>query len=80
MDGKIKDFSVGTKVVVNGFEKADSSYRQRLLSMGITPGVELEIVKFAPLGDPVELSLRGYKLSLRRDEADVLIVKEVKNG
>jgi ferrous iron transport protein A len=41
----------------------------RLLEMGITPGVEVRLVGVAPLGDPVELELRGYRLSVRRSEA-----------
>ena len=41
----------------------------RLMEMGLTPGVELQIVGTAPLGDPLELELRGYRLSIRRSEA-----------
>ena len=41
----------------------------RLLEMGLTPGVEVAVVGTAPLGDPVELELRGYRLSVRRSEA-----------
>jgi ferrous iron transport protein A len=41
----------------------------RLLEMGLTPGVEVKILGAAPLGDPIELSLRGYRLSVRRSEA-----------
>jgi ferrous iron transport protein A len=42
---------------------------QRLQEMGLTPGVEVEVVRFAPLGDPVEIRLRGYLLSLRKGDA-----------
>jgi ferrous iron transport protein A len=41
----------------------------RLLEMGLTPGVEVEVLGMAPLGDPIELALRGYRLSVRRSEA-----------
>jgi ferrous iron transport protein A len=41
----------------------------RLMEMGLTPGVELQVVGVAPLGDPLELELRGYRLSIRRNEA-----------
>jgi Fe2+ transport system protein FeoA len=43
--------------------------RQRLLEMGLTVGVEFEVVRFAPLGDPLELKVRGYNLSLRKRDA-----------
>ena len=43
--------------------------RQRLLEMGLTAGVEFQIVRYAPLGDPIELKVRGYHLSLRKQDA-----------
>ncbi len=49
--------------------------RQRLLEMGLTPGAEFELVRFAPLGDPLEIRLRGYHLSLRRQEAESVEVE-----
>ena len=48
---------------------------QRLLEMGLTPGADIEVVRFAPLGDPIDIKIRGYHLSLRRQEADVIQVK-----
>lgn len=47
----------------------------RLLEMGVTPGVEIQIVGTAPLGDPLELELRGYRLSVRRSEAQRIVVE-----
>jgi len=52
----------------------DDDVRRRLLEMGLTPGAIVRIVRFAPLGDPIELALRGYRLSVRRDEAKVVSV------
>jgi Fe2+ transport system protein FeoA len=49
----------------------------RLMEMGLTPGVELSIVGVAPLGDPLELDVRGYRLSLRRAEADRVEVESL---
>ncbi|MBX3246173.1 MAG: ferrous iron transport protein A [Myxococcales bacterium] len=49
--------------------------RRRLLELGVLPGTELEIVRRAPLGDPIELSLRGYRLSLRAEEARTIEVE-----
>ena len=43
--------------------------KRRIMDMGITPGVEVKVVKMAPLGDPVEIRIRGYELSLRMEEA-----------
>ncbi len=51
--------------------------RRRILDMGITPGVELVIVKTAPLGDPFEIKLRGYTLSLRKSDATGIVVEEI---
>ncbi|MBT6055084.1 MAG: ferrous iron transport protein A [Planctomycetaceae bacterium] len=52
----------------------DDNTSLRLLEMGLTPGVEVTIVGTAPLGDPVELELRGYRLSIRRNEAARVVV------
>ena len=43
--------------------------KRRIMDMGVTPGVEIRVVKVAPLGAPVEVNVRGYELSLRKDEA-----------
>ena len=43
--------------------------KRRIMDMGITPGVEVKVVKMAPWGDPVDIRIRGYELSLRREEA-----------
>ena len=52
----------------------DDNTSLRLLEMGLTPGVEVTIVGAAPLGDPVELELRGYRLSIRRNEAARVVI------
>lgn len=43
--------------------------KRRIMDMGVTPGVEVKVVKIAPLGDPIEVNIRGYELSLRKEEA-----------
>lgn len=43
--------------------------KRRLMDMGVTPGTDIKVIKVAPLGDPVEVNVRGYELSLRKDEA-----------
>ena len=49
--------------------------RRRIMDMGITKGVEVYVRKVAPLGDPVELTVRGYELSIRKDEAEAIEVE-----
>jgi ferrous iron transport protein A len=49
--------------------------RGRLLEMGLVPGTALQLVRFAPLGDPVEIKVRGYHLTLRRHEAEQIMVQ-----
>ena len=48
---------------------------ERLMEMGLVPGTVLKIVRFAPLGDPIEIEARGYNLSLRRDEASAIVLQ-----
>ena len=71
--------SVGDEGVIAGFSKASAAYRKKLLAMGMTPGTAFKIVRKAPLGDPVEISVRGYFVSLRRQEAAVIEVQDDSN-
>ena len=68
------DAKVGSTVVVTKIE-GDSAYKRRIMDMGITKGSELYIRKVAPLGDPVEISVRGYELSVRKNDAQCVQVK-----
>ena len=68
------DAKVGSTVVVTKIE-GDSAYKRRIMDMGITKGSELYIRKVAPLGDPVEITVRGYELSVRKDDAQCGQVK-----
>jgi ferrous iron transport protein A len=72
---KLKDLRSGQSAVVTGYEAADPAYRSKLLAMGLTKGSVLTVIKVAPLGDPVKIEVRGYDLSLRKAEADALIVE-----
>ena len=69
----LTEVNVGEKVTVTGLEK-DSTVRKRLLEMGITPGAVLQVTGKAPLGDPIEILVRGYKLTLRKNEADAILI------
>ena len=68
------DAKVGSTVVVTKIE-GDSAYKRRIMDMGITKGSELFIRKVAPLGDPVEISVRGYELTVRKADAQCVEVK-----
>ena len=68
------DAKVGTTVVVTKIE-GDSAYKRRIMDMGITKGSELFIRKVAPLGDPVEITVRGYELTVRKEDAQCVEVK-----
>ena len=68
------DAKVGTTVVVTKIE-GDSAYKRRIMDMGITKGSELFIRKVAPLGDPVEITVRGYELTVRKADAQCVEAK-----
>ena len=64
----LSKFSVGEKGIIKAVH-GQGAIRRRLFDMGITPGAEVYLRKKAPLGDPIEISLRGYELTLRKAEA-----------
>ena len=65
---------VGSTVVVTKID-GDGANKRRIMDMGITKGTELYIRKVAPLGDPVEITVRGYELSVRKEDAKCVQVK-----
>ena len=69
----LADLSTGNIATVTDVTVTDPA-SQRLLELGVTPGVKLRVVGTAPLGDPLEIELRGYRLSVRRSEAAVVEV------
>ncbi|HIS51837.1 MAG TPA: ferrous iron transport protein A [Candidatus Onthomonas avicola] len=66
---------VGSTVVVTSID-GDGAYKRRIMDMGITRGTSLYIRKVAPLGDPVEITVRGYELSVRKNDASCVEVRE----
>ena len=67
----LRDVAVGqtaTVVKIHG----EGALKRRIMDMGITKGTEIYVRKVAPLGDPVEVTVRGYELSLRKEDADIL--------
>lgn len=79
MNNDLSTFKIGEKGKVVGLSKVNRVYRQKLLAMGLTPGTHFVVNRIAPLGDPIELMVRGYGLSLRKGEAVILeVTKELK--
>ena len=73
----LKQLKVGDLGKVIGFEPSGRAYRKRLLAMGLTPGTPFCVTRFAPMGDPVEIKLRGFALTLRKDEAEILQIEKL---
>ena len=73
----IKDLKLGETAEIVGYESKEPAYRSRLLAMGLTKGTVLKLLKLAPFGDPVELEIRDFHLSLRKDEAAILRIRRV---
>ena len=72
---KLKKMKAGDVGTVEGFTTADPAYRQKLLRMGLVRNSEFKVVRKAPLGGPIEIEVKGSRLVLRSDEADVLEVE-----
>ena len=70
----LRDAKVGETVVVEKIQ-GSGAVKRRIMDMGITKGVEIYIRKIAPLGDPVEVMVRGYELSLRKADAEMIEVE-----
>ena len=68
------DAAVGSTVIVAKID-GDGAYKRRIMDMGITKGVEIYVSKVAPLGDPVEITVRNYELSVRKADAAIIEVE-----
>lgn len=71
---KLKDMAIGSSGTVKAL-KGSGALKRRIMDMGITKGVTLKVRKVAPLGDPIEITVRGYELSLRQSEAEWIIME-----
>lgn len=74
---RISMLAPGEKGVITGYEKKPGPYRERILSMGLTKGTEFKLTKKAPMGDPVEIEVLGYKLTLRKEEAEIIKIEKL---
>ena len=75
---KLSELPVGASAVVRSFPKVGASF-VRLKEMGLLPGTTITLVRTAPLGDPIEIKVRGYHLSLRKSEAAFVLVEPAEN-
>ena len=73
-DKTLRDVAVGERVVVRKLT-GDGAVKRRIMDMGLTKGTEVRVHKVAPLGDPIEVTVRGFELSLRKDEAEHVLVE-----
>lgn len=73
---KLRELKEEDNGVVTGFSSSEASYRQQLLRMGFTKNANFTVVRKAPLGGPIEVEVRGSRVVLRSDEADVLEVEK----
>ncbi len=70
----VNHLKVGQRGVVTDLE-GDDHIVQRLLEMGVTPGCPVQVVRFAPMGDPIDIKIRGYHLSIRKREAAAIQIR-----
>lgn len=70
----LKEVTVGEKAIVKRLT-GEGALKRRIMDMGVTKGVEIYVRKVAPLGDPMEVTVRGYELSLRKGEAENILVE-----
>ncbi len=71
------DLKPGDKAEILGYHHGDTRYKSKLLAMGLVRGVVLHVLQVAPLGDPVEVSVLSYRLSLRKAEANILQLRKI---
>ena len=70
----LSQMAIGQQGVIDDFVSEADDF-ERIEEMGVTPGEAIEVIRYAPLGDPIEVKIRGYFLSLRKQEADRIRVK-----
>ena len=73
----LKQVSIGETVKVKKLH-GEGAVKRRIMDMGLTKGVEVYVRKVAPLGDPIEVTVRGYELSIRKADAEMVEVEDVK--
>lgn len=77
VNNRLSDAQIGSTVYVDSVV-GEGRVKRRLFDMGITPGAEIYVRKKAPLGDPIEITIRNYELTLRKTEAEAVMVRSGK--
>ena len=73
----LAELEIGKDAVIESVEAKELALRKHILDMGLTPGTEITLVKVAPMGDPLEVRVRGYELTLRLEEASYIKLIDV---
>jgi ferrous iron transport protein A len=73
----LRDFQPGQEGRILRFKPGKSEYRKRLFTLGVLPGTSFQVTRVAPLGDPVEIKIRGSQISVRKDEIEVIEVEKL---
>lgn len=74
----LEELRPGDRARIDGYYPGDPNYRKKLLAMGLTPNTEFEVIRRAPLGDPIEIRVRNFLLCLRQEEAQILRLQRVR--
>ncbi len=77
MSLSLGELNVNDSGRIIGLSDTNKAYRHKLLSMGLTRGTEFSITRIAPLGDPIEIKIKDYNLSLRKEEANAVLVEKI---
>ncbi len=75
----LSELKPGEQGKICGYHSGSKDYRQKLLAMGLTPNTHFEVIRRAPLGDPIEIKVRNFFLSLRQSEAKILKIERVRS-
>lgn len=73
----LDELEIGKDAVISSVNCDDHPLRRHILDMGLTPGTEVTLIKMAPMGDPMELMVRGYELTLRKDDASKIVIENI---
>ena len=73
----LSNLTPGMTARITGYESGNRSYRSKLLALGLTRGTAIRLINQAPLGDPVQIEVRGFNVSLRKSEAAVVQIEAV---
>lgn len=71
----LSELKIGQHATIKSIRPGDRLYRNRLISLGLIPGTSVVLSRVAPLGDPIQILVRGFLLSLRKAEANILVVE-----